>query len=233
MHSIGFPLRAIKPEWKLALKIPRYYVSLQTKGSVCWSEQNTLRQVENFKYIVVVFTSNSRSKQTNGWIAKNNAVLHELYRSVVTKRESSTAKLSVFKSVFVPILTYVPESWVMSEIISRVQTAERDFCDESVVWHFATKCAAVKVAEPWMWNHISSELREHRYQYICFGHVSRIPTKDWRGKSSWLNQRKRGSEVIQGLGLVTTSPTLLGLVLVWSQQNYLKLLLAVRYSKPS
>ena len=36
-----------------------------------------------------------------GWIDEANAVLHELYRSVVTKRElSSTAKLSVFKSVF-------------------------------------------------------------------------------------------------------------------------------------
>jgi len=25
----------------------------------------------------------------------------------------------------------------MTEIISQVQVAERDFCDESVVWHFA------------------------------------------------------------------------------------------------
>jgi len=53
-----------------------------------------------------------------GWIDKANAVLHERYRSVVTKREiSSTAKLSVFKSVVVPILTYDPESSVMTEII--------------------------------------------------------------------------------------------------------------------
>jgi len=37
---------------------------------------------------------------------KANAVLHEFYRSVVTKRElSNTVKLSVFKSVFVPIFT--------------------------------------------------------------------------------------------------------------------------------
>ena len=46
-----------------------------------------------------------------GWIAKANAVLHELYRLVVPKREvSNTAKLSVFKSAFVPILTNDPES---------------------------------------------------------------------------------------------------------------------------
>jgi len=36
-----------------------------------------------------------------------NAVLHELYHSVITKCELSTnAKLSVFQSVFVLILTY-------------------------------------------------------------------------------------------------------------------------------
>ena len=62
---------------------------------------------------------------------------------------------------------------------------------------------------------------------------SEYPTKDWRSKSSWLNQWKSGLEVIQGLAGVTTSPTLLGLVLVWSQQNYLRLLLIVRYSKSS
>jgi len=38
-------------------------------------------------------------------------------------------------------------------------------------------------------------------------------------------------DVIQGLGGVTASPTLLDPVLVWSKQNYLKLLLNARYSK--
>jgi len=39
------------------------------------------------------------------------------------------------------------------------------------------------------------------------------------------------SDVVLALGGVTASLTLLGPVLVWSQQNYLKLLLTVRYSK--
>ena len=83
------------------------------------SEWNTLQQMEKFKYMVVVFTSNRRrSDEADGWISKDNAVLHEFYRSVVTKRESSTVKLSVFKSAFVPILTYDLESWVMTEIIA-------------------------------------------------------------------------------------------------------------------
>jgi len=94
------------------------------------SELNTLKQVEEFKYIGVVFTSDGRwSEKANGRIAKANAVLHEIYCSVVTKPEvSSTTKLSVFKSVFVTILTYDPESWVMTEIIlSKGQAAEMGF----------------------------------------------------------------------------------------------------------
>jgi len=78
----------------------------------------------------LVFTSDRRwSEEADAWIAKANAVLRELYRSVVTKREvPNTAKLSVFKSVFVPILTYDPESWVMTEIIlSQGQAAEMGF----------------------------------------------------------------------------------------------------------
>jgi len=84
---------------------------------------NTLQQVDKFKYLGVVFTSNGRrSEETDTRIGKANAVLCDLYRCAVTKRElSNTSKLWVFKSVFVPILTYGHESWVMTEkILSQV-----------------------------------------------------------------------------------------------------------------
>jgi len=61
--------------------------------------------------------------------------------------------------------------------------------------------------------------------------VQNTPTKDWRGKYCWLNPRESGPEDVKGPGGVTTSPTLLGPVLVLSKQNYLKLLLAVTYFK--
>ena len=48
---------------------------------------NTLQQVQKFKLLVVVFTSDWRSSEEIGtWIGKANAVLDELYRSVVTKQ---------------------------------------------------------------------------------------------------------------------------------------------------
>jgi len=60
-----------------------------------------------FKQLGVVFTSDeSRNKGIDTLIGKANAILRELYCSVVTKQElSKKAKLSVFKSVFVPIFT--------------------------------------------------------------------------------------------------------------------------------
>ena len=83
----------------------------------------------------MVFTSvEKRSKEIDIQIGRANSVLGEFFRSVVKKRElSNTAELSVFKSVFVPILSYGHESFVMTEdMLSRVQAAEmgllRKFC---------------------------------------------------------------------------------------------------------
>jgi len=74
--------------------------------------ENTLQQVETFNYLGVVFTSDgSRNKEIDTRFGKANAVLRELYYSVVTKRElSKNAKLSIFESVFVPIFTCRHES---------------------------------------------------------------------------------------------------------------------------
>jgi len=57
------------------------------------------------------------------------------------------------------------------------------------------------------------------------------PRKEWRDNPSGnsLHPQESGQEVVQVAGYVTTSPTSLDPVLVWSQQNYLRLLLIVRY----
>ena len=55
--------------------------------------------------------------------------MRQFYRSIVLKKELCTkAKLSVFRSVFVPILPYGHECYVMTERMrSRVQAAEIGF----------------------------------------------------------------------------------------------------------
>jgi len=55
--------------------------------------------VEKFKYLEVRITSDGRwNKEIDTRNGKANAILRELYRSVVTNHKvSNTAKLSVFK----------------------------------------------------------------------------------------------------------------------------------------
>ena len=69
----------------------------------------SLKQVENFKYVGVAFTSVRRQdEKLDARSGKASAVMRALHNSVVLKRQlSKKTKLSVFKSIFVPILTYM------------------------------------------------------------------------------------------------------------------------------
>ena len=75
------------------------------------------KQSEKFKYLGVSFTSDGRqNSKLDIRIGKASAVMRQLHRSVVLKRELCTkAKLSIFRSVYVPILTYGHECWIMNE----------------------------------------------------------------------------------------------------------------------
>jgi len=107
-------------------------------------------------------------------IAKANAVLRDLYRSVVTKREiSNTAKLSAFKSVFVPVLTYDPESWPMTEItLSQGQAAEMGFLGRV---HGVTLRDKVRSCEIRRALNVEPLLRIEGAQIYWLGHLSRMP----------------------------------------------------------
>ena len=94
-----------------------------------------LQQFQKFKYLGVTFSSHDRQERDTR-IQKGSAVMRQLYRSIVLKRKLCTkAKLFVFRSVFVPILTYGHECWVMTERVRfRVQAAEMVFCEKSEVY---------------------------------------------------------------------------------------------------
>ena len=90
----------------------------------------SLPQVKEFKYLGVLFASEGTMEREIGRrIGAAGAVLHSLHRTVVTKRElSRKAKLSIYRAIFVPTLTYGHESRVMTERTRlRVQAAEMGF----------------------------------------------------------------------------------------------------------
>ncbi|KAK3541999.1 hypothetical protein QTP86_009835 [Hemibagrus guttatus] len=84
--------------------------TLQVGGEV-------LPQVEEFKYLGVLFTSEGRmDREIDRWIGAVAAVMRSMYRSVVVKKElSRKATLSIYQSIYVPILTHGHELWVMTE----------------------------------------------------------------------------------------------------------------------
>ncbi len=86
-----------------------------------------LPQVEEFKYLGVLFTSEGRMEREID--RRIGAAMRSMYRSVVVKKElSRKAKLSIYRSIYVPTLTYGHELWVMTERTrSRIQAAEMSF----------------------------------------------------------------------------------------------------------
>ncbi|KAK3541273.1 hypothetical protein QTP86_019410, partial [Hemibagrus guttatus] len=79
-----------------------------------------LPQVEEFKYLGVLFTSEGRmDHEIDRRIGAVAAVMQSMYRSALVKKElSQKAKLSIYQSIYVPTLTYGHELWVMTERVA-------------------------------------------------------------------------------------------------------------------
>ncbi len=121
-EAVGMRISASKSE-AMVLSRKRVACPLQVGGVL-------LPQVEEFKYLGVLFTSEGRmEREIDRRIGAASAVMRSMYRSVVVKKElSCKAKLSIYRSIYVPTLTYGHELWVMTERTrSRIQAAEMSF----------------------------------------------------------------------------------------------------------
>ena len=134
-----------------------------------------LKQSEKFKNLHVSFTSDGRqNSELDIPIGKAIAVMRQLHRSVVLKRELCTkAKLFIFRSVYVPILTYGHECWIMNEKVrSRVQGAEMGFLRRISGLTLLDKVKSANILESL--NIESLLLRLERSQLRRYGHVTRM-----------------------------------------------------------
>ncbi|KAK3531112.1 hypothetical protein QTP70_011064 [Hemibagrus guttatus] len=143
--------------------------TLQVGGEV-------LPQVEQFKYLGVLFTSEGRMDlEIDRRIGAAAAVMRSMYRSVVVKKElSRKAKLSIYQSIYVPTLTYGHELWVMTERVrSRMRAAEMSFL-RRVAGHSLRDRVRSSVTQ----EELGVEpllLHIERGQLRCFGHLFRMP----------------------------------------------------------
>ncbi|KAI3373314.1 hypothetical protein L3Q82_006613 [Scortum barcoo] len=121
-EAAGMRISTSKSE-AMVLDRKRVACPLQVGGEV-------LPQVEEFKYLGVLFTSEGKmEREIDRRIGAASAVMRSVYRTIVVKKElSRKAKLSIYQSIYVPTLTYGHELWVMTERTrSRIQAAEMSF----------------------------------------------------------------------------------------------------------
>ncbi|KAK3510218.1 hypothetical protein QTP70_030444, partial [Hemibagrus guttatus] len=143
--------------------------TLQVGGEV-------LPQVEEFKYLGVLFTSEGRmDREIDRRICAAAAVMQSMYRSVVVKKElSRKAKLSIYQSIYAPTLTYGHELWVMTERVrSRIQAAEM-----SLLRRVAGRSLRDRVRSSVTREELGVEpllLRIERGQLRWLGHLFRMP----------------------------------------------------------
>lgn len=88
-----------------------------------------IRQVEEFKYLGTLFTSDGRQeKELSRRINCASGVLRELWTLAGNRTVSTEALVSIFKAVYRSSLTYGHETWILTERTrSRVQAAEMRF----------------------------------------------------------------------------------------------------------
>ena len=135
----------------------------------CFFQENgvIIKQMEKFKYLGVTFSNDARQdNKLDTRIGKASAVMRQLYQLVVLIRELFTnAKLSVFKSFFVPILTYGHEFWAVTKRVkSRVQTAEMGFLQKVRVLSLLEKVKCTDIRQ-------SFNIEPHTYIRNCAGMV--------------------------------------------------------------
>ncbi|TWW71616.1 hypothetical protein D4764_16G0001130 [Takifugu flavidus] len=139
-------------------------------------KEEILPQVEEFKYLGVLFTSGGRmEREIDRRIGVASTVMRTLHRSVVVKRElSRKAKLSIYRSIFVPTLTYGHELWVMTESTrSRVQAAEMSFLRRVAGLSLRDRVRSSAIREELGVE--SLLLRVERSQMGWLGHLVRMP----------------------------------------------------------
>jgi len=88
-----------------------------------------LPQGKEFKYLGVLFTSEGKmEREMDRRIGAASSVMRALYRSVVVKRElSRKVKLSIYRSIYIPTLTYGHELWVVTKRMIADKSGRNEF----------------------------------------------------------------------------------------------------------
>ncbi len=167
-----------------------------------------LPQVEEFKYLGVLFTSEGRMEwEIDRRICAASAVMRSMYRSDMVKKEMSCkAKLSVYRSIYVPTLIYSHKLWVMTE-----RTRYRIQAAVSFLRRVAGRSLRDRVRSSVTREELRVEpllLDIERSQLRWLGHLFQMPPGSLPGEvlpgaSHWEEATGKTQDTLEGLCLMT------------------------------
>jgi hypothetical protein len=92
--------------------------------------EESLEQVTNFKYLGTIIESSGKQEiDINERIQKTTKTYHMMRQNFIKKKEiSKKTKMTVFKTIYRPILTYGSETWVLTRPMkSKIQAIEMKY----------------------------------------------------------------------------------------------------------
>lgn len=149
----------------------------------------TLQQVENFKYLgSVLDCKGTMDADINERISATAKLYYQLQRGFIQKREiSRKTKLAVFRSVYIPTLTYGCESWTISKrSASKLQASEMKYLRAVKGVSRIDRIRNENIRRELGAKELSTTIDETRLRW--FGHIQRMganrPTrKIWEAKT--------------------------------------------------
>nr|CAH7736900.1 unnamed protein product [Callosobruchus chinensis] len=116
----------------LKVNITKTKVMTTTKGKniQITSEGKVIEQVEAFKYLGIVIQGDGTMEvEIKERLMKASKLYHTLRRSFICKKEiSRKTKITVYKTIFRPVLTFGSESWLLSDRQkSKIQALEMKY----------------------------------------------------------------------------------------------------------
>lgn len=160
-------------------------------------EGERIEQVDSFQYLgVSLEETGNNEKEIADRIAKTNNIYYAMSKGFTNRREiSRKTKMKVFKSIYVPVLTYGSESWVLSQQQERkIQAVEMKYLRRAIGVTRKDRIRNEQIREELEIQPISSIIENKQIGW--WGHLQRlkdnIPVKQiWEGRTQDRNRRGR------------------------------------------
>lgn len=163
---------------------------------VTYIDGKVIEQVEIFKYLgISIHQEGKEEAEINNRIESGIKLYYAMNKAFITKREiSKKAKITVFNTIFKPILTYGSESWILNnQTKSKIQALEMRYLRAVKGVTRRDRIKNEKIREELGVEPILQSIERQKLKW--FGHMTRME-EERLAKRVWLarprHKRKRG-----------------------------------------